>query len=457
MRPSLIDTHCHLEMKAFQKDREEVLSRAANEGIAYIINAGSDERGNIDGLRIAAEHEQVYASVGIHPHDAESLDTSLFKNIRAWIQKPKVVAIGEIGLDYHYLHSSKEAQINSFRKQLALARESDLPVIVHSREARDDTLRILGEEGKELKGVLHCFSGDQEMANTAVKMGFHISFAGPVTFKNAGALRKTAKTIPDERILVETDAPYLSPVPMRGKRNEPSYVRYTAQALADVRGVSEEDIARIVTLNAKMLFSIGPLSKEGKIAYRIRDSLYLNITDRCTNRCGFCVKGHTSYIKGHNLKLVREPTDAELITAIGDPRQYKEIVFCGLGEPFLRLDLIKTVAQWVKERGGKVRVNTNGHGNAIHGRNILPELRGIVDIISVSLDAEKEETYQKICRPVIKDAFLNVISFIKESKIHIPKVNVTIVNVPGVNITKCREIARDLGVDFRVRDYNVVG
>ena len=457
MRLMLIDTHCHLEMKAFKSDRDEVIKRAGVEGIGYIINVGSDETGNINGLRLSMEHENIYSSVGIHPHDAKTLDESLFNKIRTWIKQPKVIAIGEIGLDYHYMNSPKDVQIEAFRRQIALARQSDLPVIVHSREAKDDTIRILREEAAGLKGVLHCFSGDQDMAWKVIEMGFHISIAGPVTFKTATELRDISKTLPDERILIETDAPYLSPVPMRGKRNEPSFIKYTAKELADTRGVSLEDISRITTLNAMRLFNIGSIPEKGEIAYRIRDSLYLNVTDRCTNRCGFCVRSDTSYIKGHNLKLEKEPSAQELIKAIGDPGLYKEVVFCGLGEPFLRLDLIKTVALWVKEQGGKVRVNTNGHGNAINNRNILPELEGIVNSISISLDAEDEETYQKICNPLIKNSFNNVISFIKESKKCIPEVNVTVVSVPEIDLDKCREIARDLGVGIRVRKYNVVG
>jgi TatD DNase family protein len=328
---------------------------------------------------------------------------------------------------------------------------------VHSREAKDDTINILSEEAAGLKGVLHCFSGDQEMAWKTIEMGLHISIAGPVTFKNATELRDISKTLPDERLLIETDAPYLSPAPMRGKRNEPSFIKYTVKELADIRGVNMEDISRITTLNAMRLFNIGSIPEKGEMAYRIRDSLYLNVTDRCTNRCGFCVRSHTSYIKGHNLKLEKEPSAEELIKAVGEPGMYKEVVFCGLGEPFLRLDLIKRVARWVKEQGGIVRVNTNGHGNAINNRNILPELDGLVDSISISLDAEDEETYQKICKPLIKNSFTNVISFIKESKKHIPDVNVTVVRVPEIDIEKCKEIARDLGVGIRVREYDVVG
>ncbi len=452
-----IDSHCHLDMEPFDGDRDEVVKRALEEGIEYIINIGSDRAGNIKCLEVSGQYTHIFSTVGIHPHDAKTLDDKLFYELKQWAENPKVVAIGEIGLDFHYMNSPKDIQIDAFKKQIALARELSLPIIVHSRDAKDETLDILKKDASGMPGVLHCFSGDIDMAKQVINMGFYISIAGPVTFKKAEELREVVKTLPDERILIETDAPYLSPVPKRGKRNEPAYVKHTAQTIADVRNVTLEDIARITTLNTKKLFKIGEMSEKGEIAYRIRDSLYLNITNRCTNRCGFCVRFHTSFVKGHNLKLESEPSAEGIITAIGDPSPYKEIVFCGLGEPLLRLDAVKEVSKWLKDKGTKVRINTNGHGNLINKRNILPELDGLVDSISISLDAEKEDKYEEVCKPDFKDSFEGVISFIKEAKKHIPEVNVTVVELPDIDIEKCKQLAEELGVGIRTRSYNVVG
>jgi TatD DNase family protein len=193
------------------------------------------------------------------------------------------------------------------------------------------------------------------------------------------------------------------------------------------------------------------------VVYKIRDSLYLNITNKCTNKCRFCVKFRTSYVKGHNLRLERDPTALQIIKAIKDPKAYREIVFCGIGEPFLRLDALKKVAKWIKDQGGKVRVNTNGQGNLIHGKNILPELRGLVDSLSISLDAENEEKYEEICKPKIKGAYRGILEFIKESKKYIPEVKVTVVKIPEVDVKKCEAVAKELGVELRVRKFNVVG
>jgi len=455
-------------MDEFNGDRDEVIKRAKDSGVEAIITIGSDLEGNKGAFELSERFDSVYATVGIHPHDAKDFTEEIFEKIREWATLPrppldkgaqgggKVVGIGEIGLDYHYDNSPREIQRDVFKRQLILAKEEGLPVVIHSREAKDDTLEIVRESGVD-KGVFHCFSGDKDMAEMVMAMGFHISIAGPVTFKNAKKLVEIAKSIPDDYLLIETDAPYLTPEPFRGKRNEPSYLVHTARKIAELRGISIEDLARITTLNAKRLFGVGQIQEKGEIAYKIRDSLYLNITNRCTNRCSFCIRFITDYVKGHNLRISREPTEEELKNAIGDPSQYREIVFCGYGEPFLRFDLVKSLSRWIKQNRGMVRVNTNGHGNLIQGRNILPELKGVVDSTSISLDAHDEETYDKICRPIYKNAFREVIEFIKESKKYIPHVEATVVELEGVDIKKCQEITDELGVRLRVRKLHRVG
>jgi TatD DNase family protein len=465
---TFIDTHCHLEMDEFSPDRDDVIERAKNAGIEAMITIGSDLKGNKGALELSEIYNSVYAAVGIHPHSAKDFTDDIFEKIREWAmplqpalgkgrqEGGKVVAIGEIGLDYHYDNSPGEVQRKVFKLQLSLAKETRLPVVIHSREAKKDTLEIVRDSGIR-KGVFHCFSGDMDMAEKVIAMGFHISIAGPVTFKNARKLIEVAKFVPDEYLLIETDAPYLAPEPFRGKRNEPSYLVNTARTIAELREISMGDLARITTLNAKRLFRIGQVPEKGEIAYKIRDSLYLNITNRCTNNCSFCIRFISDYVKGHNLRLPHEPTEEDLKNAIGNPSKYREVVFCGYGEPLIRFDLVKSLSAWVKQEGGVVRINTNGHGNLIQGRNILPELKGIVDGISISLDAHDEETYNKICRPVYENAFSNIVEFIRESKKYIPHVEATAVELEGVDIEKCREITDGLGVRLRVRKLHRVG
>lgn len=453
---SFIDTHCHLEMKEFDPDREEVIKRARKAGLEAMITIGSDLEGTLEGVRLAESHDFIYCSVGIHPHEAKDFTDQTYSLLKELTQKKKVIAVGETGLDYHYDHSPRDLQRTVFKRQLGLASETGLPIIIHSRQAEEDTLNIVRESGNS-HGVFHCFSGNADMAEQVMAMGFSISIAGPVTFKKAIGLHEVARMVPDDYLLLETDAPYLTPEPFRGRRNEPAYMLNTANKIADLRGISLQDLSRITTLNARRLFNIGILPEKGEIAYQIRDSLYLNITNRCTNRCSFCVKFNSDFVKGHRLRLSHEPSVEELKQSIGDPSRFREIVFCGYGEPLQRLDLVKQIARWVKQQGGHVRINTNGHANLIHKRNIIPELKGLVDSISISLDAQDAETYNKICKPYFPNAYEEVLSFVRKVKDVVPDVQVTIVKLPEVDLKKCAEIAKELGVKFRVRELDVVG
>lgn len=457
----LIDSHAHLEREEFKDDLEEAIKRASDASVEYIISAGSDLDSSRKAVDLSKRFDQIYPAVGIHPHEAKSVNTDTLDCLKGLVQaNNKVVAWGEIGLDYHYDNSPRDIQRSIFRKQIRVARSLRLPIIIHTREAKEDTLTILKEEdAHDVGGVLHCFSGDLEMARRAIDMGFFISFSGVITFPNVRNLTEIAKEIPIERILIETDSPYLAPVPHRGKRNEPSYVKNVAERLAEIKGLSFDDISRITSFNTKTLFGIGVIEETGKISYQIRDSLYLNITNRCTDTCRFCVRYSTDFVKGHNLKLKKEPATGDLIKAIGNPSRYKEVVFCGYGEPFIRLDIIKEVSAWVKENGGRVRIDTNGHGNLIHRRNILPELSGLVDEISVSLNAEDAERYHKICQPKFGiDTYNEIKRFILEAKRYIPVVGVTVVDLPDIDLAACRRVAeKELGVSLRIRGYNVVG
>ena len=455
----LIDTHAHLEMREFNDDREDVIKRAREAGVEYIITIGTTVESCRDAVMLADKHDGVYAAIGIHPHEVKDILHPAYEIIRHFAQHKKVVAYGEIGLDYHHEHSLRTDQKRKFRDMLHEARELKLPIIVHDREAHADMLQILSEEWPAgIGGVMHCFSGDGEMARTLIEKGFLISIAGPVTFPKAEALREVVRQVPIEHLLVETDAPYLAPVPMRGKRNEPAFVRHTAEAIAKIKGLTLEDVGRITSFNAMQLFGMGTMPERGQITYPIRNSLYLNITNRCTSACTFCVRYYTDFVKGHNLRLREEPTADQLIKEIGDPKRYDEIVFCGYGEPLLRLDVVKAVAAEVKRLGGRVRIDTNGHANLIHKRNVLPELAGLVDAVSVSLNAHNAEVYGKLSQPQFgAPAYEAVKAFIREAKKYIPDVTATVVTAPGVDVEACKKIVDELGAKFRVRELDVVG
>lgn len=253
----MIDTHAHLEMEAFDGDREEVLRRAAEAGLTAIITVGTTLADCEKAVTLARRYPPLYAAVGIHPHEAKGVDGGAWEAMRRLAQRDKVVAVGEIGLDFFYEHSPRAIQIRRFGEQLDLAEELGLPVIIHNRDAHGETLEILQARRGRLRGVLHCFSGDRAMAGRCLDMGFHLSVAGPVTYRNADRLREVARNIPLERLLIETDAPYLAPQPHRGKRNEPAYMVETAECLAGILGMPSEELGRRTTENARRLFGIG--------------------------------------------------------------------------------------------------------------------------------------------------------------------------------------------------------
>jgi len=253
----LVDTHAHLDDEQFDTDRGEVLSRARGAGVTAIVNASYHLPSAAAAAALAADHDWIYAACGIHPHEAGGARPGYQDTLRELAARPKVVAIGEIGLDYYRDLSPREEQRRIFREQLSLARELELPVIIHSRDAHGDVLRILKGDGVgPAGGVMHCFSGSWEMAREVLAMGFYISLAGPVTFSNATRLAEVARRLPCDRLLVETDCPYLAPVPYRGRRNEPAYVRLVAQKVAELRGVPFEELAAQTAENAARVFRL---------------------------------------------------------------------------------------------------------------------------------------------------------------------------------------------------------
>lgn len=457
---SLIDTHAHIDGKEFQADFDAMLTRAALAGVSRIITVGADIESSRKACELTCQHDTIYCSVGVHPHDAERVSEKTYDIIRQLaMETPKNVAIGEIGLDFYRDRSPRDIQEQVFRRFLILASELSLPVIIHDREAHEPILRILREEkSRGIRGVLHCFSGDLNMARECVDLGLYLSIPGTVTFPSNDQLRTVVSGIRMENLLLESDCPYLAPVPFRGKRNEPSYLKFTAEKVAELKGLSLEDVARITTLNAETLFGVGRKEQQASIAYKIRNSLYLNITNRCSNRCSFCAKFSDFFVKGHFLRLDHEPSVSEVMAAIGDPTGYDEIVFCGYGEPLLRLDLVREVARLLKKMGCRIRINTDGQANLIHARNILPELAGLVDAISVSLNAADSETYEKFCAtPFGTAGFASVCDFLTEAKKYIPTVVASAVTVPGLDVEAVRRLAETLGVDFREREYADVG
>ncbi|MCX7923758.1 MAG: TatD family hydrolase [Clostridia bacterium] len=253
----LFDTHAHYDDEKFDNDRYEVLKRVHEGGVSYIINAASNIASSIECIGLAQEFDFVYAAVGIHPHNVSESNDNTIVTLADFAGHERVVAIGEIGLDYYYDYSPREIQKYWFAKQINLAKDLKLPIIVHDRDAHEDTLNIIKvERAEEVGGVFHCYSGSVEMAREVLKHNFYISIGGAVTFKNAKKLIEVVKMLPNDRMLIETDCPYLTPEPHRGKRNDSGYIRYVAEKVAEIKGISVEEVAKITANNAKTLFRI---------------------------------------------------------------------------------------------------------------------------------------------------------------------------------------------------------
>jgi len=450
-----IDTHAHLFYPNFSEDLEEVINNARQSDVNYILVPATDLVSAEKVIELTERFETVYGAIGIHPHDTKDWHPSLIPKIEKLIKHRKIVAVGEIGLDYYYDFSPREKQIEAFKAQIELALKSDLPVIIHNRDSDEDMMNIIRSYcGAGLKAQFHCFNGSLENAMELVSMNYMISFTGNITFKKADDLRNTARHIPPENLLLETDSPFMTPVPNRGKRNEPANVKLVAEELARIHNLRVEDIARITSFNAFRTFGIGS-EPETAFTYKLGDSLYINITNRCNAHCVFCKRKENPTLRGYNLGMERneEPAAEVYVKEIDDPEQYKEIVFCGYGEPTIRWEVVKSVAKYVKEKGGRTRLNTNGHGSHINKRDITPELKGLIDVVSISLNSFNREQYSKLVGLNVS-YFDEMINFAKSSKQYVEKVVMSIVSVDEVDIEESRKIAEEtIGAEFRAREY----
>lgn len=464
-----IDTHAHLVAPEFKDDREEVIQRALQAGVECIVVPGTDVPSSRDAVTLAEKYDFIYACVGVHPHEASSASDEVLGEIERLSRHKKVVAIGEIGLDFHYNFSPREKQIEVFKSQLEIAIRRNLPVVIHTRESIPEAKSVIRETLKgnsnwrmdkvppysrfpALKGVFHCFPGDGATARELLSMGFIVSFPGIVTFKNSTSA-EAVQTVGIDHLLLETDSPYLAPVPLRGRRNEPANIRLIAEKIADLCDSTVEDTARSTRHNAKKLFGIGEPDPP-VIAYKMKNSLYLNITIRCNADCVFCDRKGEAVVKGHNLRITREPTSQEVIEAIRDPKQHDEVVFCGYGEPTIRMDVIKEVSRWVKEHGGRVRLNTDGHGSVINHRNIVPELVGLVDSVSISLNSVDPKQYGELMQIDGERFHKAMVDFARECVRLLPEVVMTIVGMDSIDEQKAKEfVEKEIGAKYRVRPY----
>lgn len=449
----IIDSHVHLEDKKFSRDLGRVLERARDAGVDRLICIGDDLTTSRESIALAGRHPGVFATVGFHPQHERRYTAEVAPGLKKLARSPGVVAIGEAGLDYHYTGFSKERQNEILLAQATLATELGLPMVLHCRDAYADLIAFFKREKRVTsRGVVHCFSGDLGEARALLDLGFYLGVGGAMTYPNAGALREIIRQIGIDRLVLETDAPYLPPQKKRGRRNEPAYLKFTVKELADVLGFTYQDAARITTRNALNLYKIAD-DPAPQLVYSLRKRLYLNVTNRCTNDCCYCERNASYMLYGHYLKLPGEPTSREILNAIEEPERFEEFVICGLGEPTLRLDVVLELAKELKSRGYRVRLNTNGHGNLIHGRNIALEFAGLLDSVAITMNGHDQATYNEVSCPANADAsFSAMIDFTREVKKYVPDVRLKLLAMPQVDVEACRRIAEDeLKVRFQVR------
>ena len=449
-----IDTHVHIFLPNFAGEVDQIIDRAKAAGVDYLIVPGTDVATSIQAVELSEKYNCVYAAVGVHPHDTKDWNDSLVEKLEELAKNKKVVAIGEIGLDYYYDFSPREIQLQAFESQIKLALKLNLPIIVHNREANDDVMSLARKyKDSGLRAQFHCFAGSIHDARELIEMHHFISFPGNVTFKNADGIRKVLSRIALDNLLLETDAPFMTPVPHRGERNEPAYIKLAAEKIAEVHKLTVEDVGRSTSYNAHKLFDIGDGLKLS-FTYQIGQSLYINVTNRCNADCIFCDRKGEAVVKGYSLKMKKsEEPDAEVyIKEIGDPKKFKEIVFCGYGEPTIRWDIVKKIAEHVKANGSKTRLNTDGHGNFINKRDITPELEGLIDTVSISLNSTDPYQYAKLMR-VDPSMHAEMLDFAKKAK-NFSHVVLSIVGLSEVDAEAAKKfVTEEVGVDFREREY----
>lgn len=450
-----VDTHAHLFFDNFKDDLDDVIARAKDNGVDYIIIPSTDIKTAKQTLELCDKYEMLYAAVGVHPHDTKDWNDSLIEEIKQLTAHDKVVAIGEIGMDYYYDFSPKSQQINAFRSQIELALKLDLPVIIHNRDSDEDMMEIIsGYCGSGLKAQFHCFNGSQNDSIELQKMSHFISFTGNITFKKSEDLRNILKKTNLNHLMLETDSPFMTPTPHRGKRNEPAYVKFVAEKVAELHNMTPEEIGKITSINVFRFFGIGHKPKPS-FTYKLDKSLYINITNRCNADCSFCRRRDDPFIRGYNLGMKRseEPKAEVYIEEIGDPKNYKEIVFCGYGEPTIRWDVVKAISAYVKQNGGKTRLNTNGHGNKINNRDITPEMKDLIDEVSISFNTFDPAQYAELMK-LDQSYFFEMLDFAKKAKPYTKKVVLSVVNIDDVEIEQARNfVKKNIGAEFRVRDY----
>lgn len=449
------DSHCHLHFHHFDEDLAKVVDDSKKAGISHILIPSIDAATAEKAADIAEEYD-LYSAAAFHPEHLpeESREEQGWTALMEVLLRSNTVAVGETGLDFHHKTFAPERQIGWFRRHIRLAEALGYPLIVHSRGAEVEVLEELSEP-LSVPVILHCWGGDELLTETAVARGFYIGTDGPLTYKKNNKYRRLISRIPRDKLLVETDSPFLPPEPFRGKRNEPAYTRRINMEIRELWGgrMSIEETSYILWENAMQAYLLHPENRRADILYKYGDFLYVNVTSSCQNNCSFCIRRTEDGLNGYFLKHSEDPADSLVLSTIGEfpIENYKELVFCGFGEPTLRSDLLMKSARAASARGVKTRLNTNGLCTSFMDNEQVARLLGCFDSVSISLNASGAREYNRICPSSVEDSWEQLMKFIKLVKKTGIDSQVSAVSSSGVDLQRVKALAERLQMSLRIR------
>jgi TatD DNase family protein len=436
----MIDSHAHLDHSHYQDDFEDVVERAVVDGVRAIVNIGYDAKSTRATADFVEKYPFFYGVLGTHPHDASGHTLEYEVELKNLLDRPRMIGVGEIGLDYYYDHSPRDVQRKVFRRMLWMARLKDKPVVIHCRDAERDVLEMLASERMRFRGIFHAFSHDASVASRATELGFHLGIGGVATFKNS-KLTEILQSVPLERIVLETDSPYLTPHPFRGRRNEPAMVGHVAEALARIHGIPPEEIVRQTTENFALAMRIEQKSLPRPV-YKIGNKVYIHTTPAIDPD-----------------ELADMAAEAAIGTAPGGPGSaggggVEEAVVCGFYEPLEHIDQVSAVAGRLRPSGVPVRVVTGSRGHAAVGHDAAGDLVGVVDSVTVRMYGCAAAQHERAANTGLgESAFNSLVEFAKGAVASGIETDCLFVAVPKTKPDTCRELAESIGAGFVIRKY----
>lgn len=426
------------------------MDSARRSGVTRFLVPGITLKTSMAAGTMADTRNGIFAAAGIHPGDCGEDWAEEILEIPGMLVSPFVIAVGETGMDLYRDRTARERQRECFAEHIRMAGAFGLPLVVHSRSAEAEVLEVLGGE-PSVPVIMHCYTGPSELALQAADRGFYIGFTGPLTYRANGRLRELAAALPRDRILIETDSPFLSPEPVRGRRNEPAYLVHVAETLSEVLEQELDETARILMRNSMRALRLDD-PRRTDLIYELYGNLYMNMTGLCSNNCRFCIRDRTDGLGGYYLRHSEEPDPERLRALVGflPPGSGRELVFCGYGEPTMRHLLLEELARSAAKKGYRVRLNTNGTCLQRLSRGETLRMLEPFHTVSVSLNASSMEEYESICRPSGCGAWKSLLEFIDLARGRLA-IRATAVRYPGVDMDAVEKLANDLDLSFRVR------